>query len=66
MEMRAGLEEELGVTSCAGVASNKLLAKLVSGTHKPHQQTLLYPHHTALLLGALKSVRQIPGKAGSL
>lgn len=32
-----------GYTLSAGVASNKLLAKIASGMHKPNQQTVVPP-----------------------
>lgn len=60
-EMRRILHEQLGITSCAGIAHNKLLAKLVGETHKPNQQTFLFPCHTEEILGNLSKVRKIPG-----
>ncbi|XP_071964352.1 DNA polymerase iota-like [Antedon mediterranea] len=65
-EMRAGLKESLGLTSCAGISHNKLLSKLVAGTHKPNQQTVLFPHQVDTLLLSLKSVQQIPGIGSSM
>ena len=38
---RAALAAETGFRSSAGVAHNKLLAKLVSGLHKPDDQTAI-------------------------
>lgn len=60
-ELRHALFEELGITSCAGVAHNKLLAKLVSGANKPTKQTTLFPRHTMAMLNSLESVKKIPG-----
>jgi DNA polymerase iota len=40
-EARAALRAELGLRASAGVAHNKLLAKLISGLHKPDAQTCL-------------------------
>ncbi|KAJ3604336.1 hypothetical protein NHX12_029077 [Muraenolepis orangiensis] len=60
-ELRAAIAGSLGLTGCAGVATNKLLAKLVSGTFKPNQQTTLLPEdvdHVMLHLGGL---RRLPG-----
>ncbi|CAH1253906.1 POLI [Branchiostoma lanceolatum] len=60
-EMRETLHSELGITCCAGIAHNKLLAKLVAGRHKPNQQTTLLPEGVQPLMGTLKTVRNIPG-----
>ena len=60
-EMRKTLHDELGITCCAGVATNKLLAKLVSGAHKPNQQTLLWQENATQLMLSLGHVRKIPG-----
>jgi DNA polymerase eta len=40
-ELRAAVYQQLGFTVSAGVAHNKLLAKLCSGLHKPNQQVSL-------------------------
>jgi len=61
-ELRAAVCGALGLTGCAGVASNKLLAKLVSGTFKPNQQTTLLPGDVDHLLGRLGDLRRLPGK----
>ncbi|KAE8636690.1 hypothetical protein XENTR_v10003086 [Xenopus tropicalis] len=60
-EIRAALYNRLGLTGCAGTASNKLLAKLVSGTHKPNQQTALLHESHSHLINSLDHVKQIPG-----
>ncbi|GFR70972.1 DNA polymerase iota-like [Elysia marginata] len=60
-DMREALQKELGFTSCAGIAHNKVLAKLVAGTHKPNQQTSLLPHLAQDLILSLPSPRCIPG-----
>ncbi|XP_053909289.1 DNA polymerase iota [Cuculus canorus] len=60
-DIRRAVATTLGLTSCAGVASNKLLAKLVSGTFKPNQQTVLLPQSRQDLLRALRGVQKIPG-----
>lgn len=39
-QIRTRVAEEVGLTSSAGVASSKLMAKLVGNTHKPNQQTV--------------------------
>ncbi|XP_061673941.1 DNA polymerase iota [Syngnathoides biaculeatus] len=60
-ELRESIHAKLGLTGCAGVATNKLLAKLVSGTFKPNQQTTLLPDNVDDIMGSLSSVRKIPG-----
>jgi len=61
-EMRQAIFSTLGLTGCAGIASNKLLAKLVSGTFKPNQQTTLLPYSTAELMSSLTGLIRVPGK----
>ena len=41
--MRQAVYDQLGFTSCAGVSTNKLLAKLAGEIHKPNDQTTLLP-----------------------
>lgn len=60
-EMREALHSKLGLTGCAGVATNKLLAKLVSGTFKPNQQTVLLPENTGDIMDCLSGLRKVPG-----
>lgn len=60
-ELREAIHCRLGLTGCAGIATNKLLAKLVSGTFKPNQQTTLLPEHVNNLMGSLDSLRKVPG-----
>ncbi|XP_042636170.1 DNA polymerase iota [Orycteropus afer afer] len=60
-EMREAMCNQLGLTGCAGVASNKLLAKLVSGTFKPNQQTVLLPESCQDLIDSLNHVKEMPG-----
>lgn len=59
--IRTQIRQELGLTSSAGIAMNKTLAKLVGGCHKPDDQTMLLPSQTLSLLQTLKSPRAIPG-----
>lgn len=61
-EMREAVYNRLGLTGCAGVASNKLLAKLVSGVFKPNQQTVLLPESSQDLIHSLNHIKEIPGK----
>lgn len=60
-EMREAVYNRLGLTGCAGVASNKLLAKLVSGVFKPNQQTVLLPESSQDLIHSLNHIKEIPG-----
>ncbi|XP_063087674.1 DNA polymerase iota isoform X2 [Cavia porcellus] len=60
-EMRETMYNQLGLTGCAGIASNKLLAKLVSGVFKPNQQTVLLPESCQDLILGLSHVKEIPG-----
>ncbi|NXW63261.1 POLI polymerase, partial [Eurystomus gularis] len=60
-EFREALSARLGLTGCAGVASNKLLAKLVSGTFKPNQQTVLLPESCRDLMRSLDGIQKVPG-----
>lgn len=60
-EIRQAILQEVGLTSCAGIAHSKLLAKLVRGCYKPNMQTTLFPENVDKLLATLKA-RQIPGE----
>nr|XP_044990910.1 DNA polymerase iota [Jaculus jaculus] len=60
-EMREAMSNRLGLTGCAGVASNKLLAKLVSGIFKPNQQTILLPESCQDLIHSLNHIKEMPG-----
>uniref|UniRef100_A0A8D0HK86 DNA polymerase iota n=1 Tax=Sphenodon punctatus TaxID=8508 RepID=A0A8D0HK86_SPHPU len=60
-EMREAMHSRLALTGCAGVASNKLLSKLVSGTFKPNQQTVLLPESCQDLIGSLDHIKKVPG-----
>ncbi|XP_064409883.1 DNA polymerase iota isoform X2 [Latimeria chalumnae] len=60
-EMRAALYNRVSLTGCAGIAFNKLLAKLVSGTFKPNQQTVLLPESTQNLMESLAYLTKVPG-----
>ncbi|XP_008833899.1 DNA polymerase iota isoform X1 [Nannospalax galili] len=60
-EMREAMYNQLGLTGCAGVAPNKLLAKLVSGVFKPNQQTVLLPESCQDLIHSLNHIKEIPG-----
>lgn len=49
-ELRAQVKDSLGFTCSGGVATNKMLAKLGCGLHKPDQQTVVLPHTVPLLM----------------
>lgn len=52
---------ELGLKCCAGIAHNKLLAKLVGNVHKQNKQTVLLPNCAASFLGSLGPVKSLTG-----
>ncbi|NWQ82851.1 POLI polymerase, partial [Columbina picui] len=60
-ELREAVYTRLGLTGCAGVAANKLLSKLVSGTFKPNQQTVLLPESLPHLIRSLDRIQKVPG-----
>ncbi|KAL4711742.1 hypothetical protein ACJJTC_015808 [Scirpophaga incertulas] len=59
-EIREKIYSDLGFTTCAGVAHNKLLAKLICPLHKPNNQTTIFPEHAVEFMSTLQSVRSIP------
>lgn len=65
---RAAVTQRLSFTCSAGVAPNKLLAKLCGGLHKPNQQTLMPRHAIRALLDPLPvdRLRGFGGKLGEL
>lgn len=56
---------ELTFTCSAGVAPNKLLAKIGSAMHKPSQQTVILPRGVGSLMGPMP-LRKIGGFGGKL
>ena len=58
--LRATLCDRLGLTASAGIAHNKVLAKLIGKTHKPNQQTTIFPTYATEFLGG-KRIREISG-----
>eukprot|EP00927_Polykrikos_kofoidii_P073063 TRINITY_DN69138_c0_g1_i1.p1 TRINITY_DN69138_c0_g1~~TRINITY_DN69138_c0_g1_i1.p1 ORF type:complete len:683 (-),score=77.79 TRINITY_DN69138_c0_g1_i1:49-2001(-) len=62
-ELRNEVKEKLGFSCSGGVATNKVLAKLGCGLHKPDQQTVLLPHAVPLLLRNLP-IDRLPGLGG--
>ncbi|KAL0869345.1 hypothetical protein ABMA27_007600 [Loxostege sticticalis] len=59
-DMRQKIYNDLGYTTCAGIAHNKLLAKLVCPLHKPNDQTTIFPESAEGFMSTLQSVRCIP------
>lgn len=59
-EARADIARVAGFRTSAGIACNKLMAKLVSGLHKPDDQTVLPPPAAAAFVAPLP-VRSLPG-----
>lgn len=62
-ELRAEVKAKLGFTCSGGIATNKILAKLGCGLHKPDQQTILLPHSVQLLMRDLP-VDRLTGLGG--
>ncbi|XP_050419950.1 DNA polymerase eta-like [Adelges cooleyi] len=64
--LRQSIFLKTGFRCSAGIANNKILAKLACGLHKPNQQTLLPPSSIPHLFRSvpLKKVRNLGGKLG--
>ncbi|CAH1973587.1 unnamed protein product [Acanthoscelides obtectus] len=62
-EIRAAVLEKTGYKCSAGVAHNKILAKLVCGLHKPNKQTIL-PHDSVSILYESLPVTKIKSLGG--
>ncbi|XP_971585.2 DNA polymerase iota [Tribolium castaneum] len=60
-EIRDVIKSELNLTSCAGIAHNKLLAKIAGARHKPNQQTVVFPNSALELILSLNAPNDIPG-----
>ncbi|XP_037949439.1 DNA polymerase iota-like [Teleopsis dalmanni] len=60
-EIRDDLRTQLGITCCAGISYNKLLAKLVGAQNKPNQQTVLVSSHMDQFMRELKGLHRITG-----
>ncbi len=48
-ELRAAVSERTGLTASAGIAPNKMLAKIASDVNKPNGQCLVRPTRDAVL-----------------
>ncbi|EWC44539.1 hypothetical protein DRE_06711 [Drechslerella stenobrocha 248] len=66
-DIRQQVRDKLGYTCSAGIARNKMLAKLGSGYKKPNQQTIVRNRAVAQFLSDMKftSIRNLGGKLGS-
>lgn len=60
-EIRMSLYQEFNLTTCAGIAHNKLLAKVVGSVNKPNKQTLVYPNSALELMLSLQNIGNVPG-----
>lgn len=65
-QIRARIKEETQFRCSAGIASNKMMAKLVCSRHKPGQQTVVpdYAFSSILRNTKISSVRNLGGKLG--
>ncbi|KAH8383852.1 hypothetical protein KR009_010897 [Drosophila setifemur] len=60
-EIREELKLRLGITCCAGISYNKLLAKLVGSANKPNQQTVLVSTYAEQFMRELGCLKRITG-----
>ncbi|XP_015432097.1 PREDICTED: DNA polymerase eta [Dufourea novaeangliae] len=67
-ELRSDIFAKTGYKCSAGIAQNKILAKLACGLHKPNRQTILPPSTVSTLYSTLpiKKVRNLGGKFGDV
>ncbi|KAK9901261.1 hypothetical protein WJX75_003106 [Coccomyxa subellipsoidea] len=65
--LRGAVREQLGFTCSAGIAANKLLAKVASAMNKPNQQTIVPPRAVDEMMRdlPLKKLRNFGGKLGA-
>ncbi|XP_050068688.1 DNA polymerase eta [Anopheles maculipalpis] len=64
-EIRAAVKEQTGYECSAGIAHNKILAKLTAGFHKPNKQTIL-PIDSIRKLYETLPVKKVKGLGGKL
>lgn len=66
-DIRSAVFRELGYTCTAGIAHNKMLAKLVSAKHKPNKQTALPAAAVLPMMRTvpLRKIKMLGGKLGS-
>lgn len=67
-EVRAAVKKETGYECSAGIAHNKILAKLAAGMNKPNKQTILPLTETASLFDSLPvgKIKGLGGKFGEV
>ncbi|XP_043252825.1 DNApol-eta isoform X1 [Colletes gigas] len=67
-ELRDDIFKQTGFKCSAGIAQNKILAKLACGLHKPNRQTILPADAVSSLYSSLpvKKVRNLGGKFGDV
>ena len=58
--MRAEVFKQTEFRCSAGIAHNKVMAKLIAGLHKPNKQTVVFHEVRQELMLSLNSLRQIP------
>lgn len=65
-EIRAAIKQETGYECSAGIAHNKILAKLACGLNKPNKQTILPLNQISKLFDKLplRKLRGLGGKFG--
>lgn len=65
-EIREAIFKETNYRCSAGIAHNKVLAKLACGLHKPNRQTIIPQSGVSYLYSSLsiKKVRSLGGKFG--
>lgn len=61
-EIKKDLFDKLKIKGCAGIAHNKLLAKLVGSVNKPDNQTILIPQYEEQFMRELDKLSKITGK----
>eukprot|EP01122_Echinamoeba_exundans_P008400 TRINITY_DN2789_c0_g1_i12.p1 TRINITY_DN2789_c0_g1~~TRINITY_DN2789_c0_g1_i12.p1 ORF type:complete len:454 (+),score=54.92 TRINITY_DN2789_c0_g1_i12:1131-2492(+) len=59
LQIRDMIQARLGFSCSAGVAPNKLLAKIASGLNKPHNQTVILHRNVAKLMSTIP-LRKLP------
>lgn len=64
-EIRAAVKEKTGYECSAGIAHNKILAKLTAGFHKPNKQTIL-PLKCISKMYETLSLKKVKGLGGKL